>query len=162
MDTNGKPILRISIRKAGKSDLPDIKQITADAYQQYISVMGQKPAPMVADYSQHLQDDLIFVVDEVSQHKVIGYAVIVVKNAEYWLETIAVDPEASGQGVGSKLIAYVENYIATLASEYQLYTNVKMTKNIDWYQRLGFVEVKRQKVDGYERVYFKKRLNPKV
>ncbi|MDA1320447.1 MAG: GNAT family N-acetyltransferase, partial [Proteobacteria bacterium] len=65
-------------------------------------------------------------------------------------------------GVGSKLIAYVENYIATLASEYQLYTNVKMTKNIDWYQRLGFVEVKRQKVDGYERVYFKKRLNPKV
>jgi ribosomal protein S18 acetylase RimI-like enzyme len=162
MNTNGKPILTISIRKAGKSDLPDIKQITADAYQQYISVMGQKPAPMVADYSQHLQDDLIFVVDEVSQHKVIGYAVIVVKNAEYWLETIAVDPEASGQGVGSKLIAYVENYIATLASEYQLYTNVKMTKNIDWYQRLGFVEVKRQEVDGYERVYFKKRLNPKV
>ena len=120
--------------------------------------MGQKPAPMVADYSAHLQDDMIFVAEDTGPRKVIGYVVIMAKDDEYWLETIAVEPSSSKKGVGSRLMAYAEDYISQFASEYHLYTNVKMTENIDWYLRLGFTETKRQKVDGYERVYFKKRL----
>jgi N-acetylglutamate synthase-like GNAT family acetyltransferase len=158
MAINNSPNMTISIRNAVASDLPEIEQITANAYHKYIAIMGQKPAPMVADYSAHLQDDMIFVAEDTSPRKVIGYAVIIAKDDEYWLETIAVEPLSSKKGVGSRLMAYVEDYISQFASEYHLYTNVKMTENIDWYLRLGFTETKRQKVDGYERVYFKKRL----
>lgn len=150
--------MTISIRNAVASDLPEIEQITAIAYHKYIAIMGQKPAPMVADFSAHLQDDMIFVAEATGPRKVIGYVVIMAKDDEYWLETIAVEPSSSKKGVGSRLMAYAEDYISQFASEYHLYTNVKMTENIDWYLRLGFTETKRQKVDGYERVYFKKRL----
>ena len=159
MTINNDPTMTISIRKALDRDLPDIERITANAYHKYIAIMGQKPAPMVADYSAHLTNDMVLVAEDIGPQSVVGYAIITIKDGHYWLETIAVDPPASGRGIGSQLIAFVEGYIATRASDYQLYTNVKMTENINWYQRIGFKEVKRQIVDGYERVYFKKALN---
>jgi ribosomal protein S18 acetylase RimI-like enzyme len=159
MTINNDPTMTISIRKALDRDLPDIERITAKAYHKYIAIMGQKPAPMVADYSAHLTHDMVFVAEDIGPQSVVGYAIITIKDGHYWLETIAVDPTASGRGIGSQLIAFVEGYIATRASDYQLYTNVKMTENINWYLRIGFQEVKRQIVDGYERVYFKKALN---
>lgn len=33
-----------------------------------------------------------------------------------------------------------------------------MTANIEWYRRLGFVEMARRRVDGFDRVYFEKYL----
>jgi ribosomal protein S18 acetylase RimI-like enzyme len=121
--------------------------------------MGKTPAPMVADYAAHLANDIIYVVEDTRQNTIIGYAVIVVKDQEYWLETIAIAPDRSQQGIGTRLIRFVEDVIARSATEYQLYTNVNMLENIDWYQRLGFTEVRRERVDGYERVYFIKRLS---
>jgi ribosomal protein S18 acetylase RimI-like enzyme len=148
----------INIRKAVGRDIPQIETITAEAYQKYIVVMGKKPAPMVADYAAHLANDIIYVVEDTKQNTIIGYAVIVVKDQEYWLETIAIAPDRSQQGIGTRLIRFVEDVIARSATEYQLYTNVNMLENIDWYQRLGFTEVRRERVDGYERVYFIKHL----
>lgn len=148
----------INIRKAVSRDIPQIESITAEAYQKYIIVMGKTPAPMLADYAAHLVNDIIYVVEDTRQNTIIGYAVIVVKDQEYWLETIAIAPDRSQQGIGTRLIRFVEDVIARSATEYQLYTNVKMLENIDWYQRLGFTEVRRERVDGYERVYFLKRL----
>jgi ribosomal protein S18 acetylase RimI-like enzyme len=43
-------------------------------------------------------------------------------------------------------------------ASYQLYTNVKMARNIGWYERLGFVETRRGVENGFERVYFRKAL----
>jgi ribosomal protein S18 acetylase RimI-like enzyme len=159
MTINNDPTMTISIRKAIDRDLPDIERITAKAYHKYIAIMGQKSAPMVADYSAHLTHDMVFVAEDIGPQSVVGYAIITIKDGHYWLETIDVAPTASGRGIGSQLIAFVEGYIATRASDYQLYTNVKMTENINWYLRIGFQEVKRQIVDGYERIYFKKALN---
>ena len=149
----------INIRKAVGTDIPQIESITAEAYQKYIIVMGKTPAPMLADYAAHLANDIIYVVEDISQNTIIGYAVIVVKDREYWLETIAIAPDRSQQGIGTRLIRFVEDVIARSATEYQLYTNVKMLENIEWYKRLGFTEVRRERVDGYERVYFIKRLS---
>jgi len=39
-----------------------------------------------------------------------------------------------------------------------LYTNVLMTENLEYYPRLGFEKTRRISVDGFERVYFEKRL----
>jgi hypothetical protein len=39
-----------------------------------------------------------------------------------------------------------------------LYTNAKMTANLSIYPRLGYVEIDRRSEDGFDRVYFEKRL----
>jgi len=40
-----------------------------------------------------------------------------------------------------------------------LYTNEKMTDNLSIYPRLGYVEVARRHEDGFDRVFFEKRLS---
>ena len=147
------------IRKAAANDLSKIEQIARTAYQKYVSRIGKEPAPMLADFSAHLNDDTIFVVEDGRAQDIIAYAVIVVKEGQFWLENIAVAPANSAQGVGTDLIHFVEGFIADFADEYFLYTNIKMIENIDWYQRIGFTEIKRMTEDGFERVYFCKKLD---
>ena len=149
------------IRKAAANDLSKIEQIARTAYQKYVSKIGKEPAPMLADFSAHLNDDTIFVVEDERAQEIIAYAVIVVKEGQFWLENIAVAPAHSAQGVGTDLIHFVEGFIADFADAYYLYTNIKMIENIDWYQRIGFTEIKRMTEDGFERVYFCKKLGGK-
>ena len=44
-------------------------------------------------------------------------------------------------------------------SEIQLYTHEKMTENIAMYTKMGYVEVSRRVVNGYDRVYMNKQLD---
>lgn len=152
--------MRIKIRQGLHHDIPIIEEIASRAYQQYVDVIGKHPAPMVADFRLHLTHDIIFVATEINEDIVVGYAVLLNKDAEYWLENIAVHPDKSGQGIGSQLIAHIEEYISGNASHYHLYTNEQMTKNITWYTDLGFDETRRCEEDGFNRVFFTKKLNP--
>jgi len=153
MDTAGKSV---SIRSGLGQDQLQLERIAAEAYQQYIPVMGKKPAPMLADYAAHLAHDTVFVA--LDGEIVIGYAIIIGKKDGWWLENIAVDPAHAGKGVGTALIARLEGDLARQADYYQLYTNRLMLRNIDWYLRLGFTETGRRLEDGYERVFFRKTL----
>jgi len=153
MDTAGKSI---SIRSGLGQDQPELERIATEAYQQYIPMMGKKPAPMLADYAAHLARDTVYVAGD--GKTVIGYAILISKADGWWLENIAVDPAHAGKGVGTALIARLEDDLARQTDYYQLYTNRLMLRNIDWYLRLGFIETGRRLEDGYERVFFRKTL----
>lgn len=152
----GKVQSDLRIRLGLKEDQPDLERIAAEAYRQYIPVMGKKPAPMLADYASHLAHDTVYVA-KVGK-ATIGYAITISKSNGWWLENIAVDPDHAGQGVGATLIAHLEDDLARQTSHYQLYTNRLMLRKIDWYLKLGFEETGRRLKDGYERVFFRKRL----
>ena len=148
------------IRQGTKDDIPVLRVIAADAYAQYVEAIGRKPAPMIADFEHHLRNDIIFVAATEPENLVVGYAVLVKKADGIWLENIAVATASGGQGVGTGLIRHVEDYLSGRATGYQLYTNVKMVRNIGWYERLGFMETRRAFENGFERVYFRKLLSP--
>ncbi len=75
------------------------------------------------------------------------------------LENIAVLPAAQGQGIGSRLLALAENQARNLhLSEIQLYTNEAMTENLAYYPRHGYIETHRAEQDGFQRVFFRKRV----
>ena len=146
------------IRQGTRDDIPSLRAIATDAYAQYVEAIGRKPAPMVADFDHHLRNDIIFVAATEPENLVIGYAVLVQKADGVWLENIAVATASGGQGLGTGLIAHIETYLSGRTDSYQLYTNVKMVRNIGWYERLGFVETGRGVENGFERVYFRKPL----
>ena len=146
------------IRKGITNDRSQIENIAYRAYKKYIDLLGKKPRPMTANFSKHLKDDCVFVIEDVQKRQLVGYAVVIIKENKYWLENIAVEPAKSKQGFGTQLISYVEDYISKFALEYQLYTSVKMYENIEWYKRNGFRESKRMEVEGFEGVYFIKKL----
>ena len=146
------------IRQATERDVSALRAIATDAYAQYLEAIGRKPTPMLADFDHHLQSDVIFVAMIQPRNHVVGYAVLIEKTDGFWLENIAVATASGGRGIGTGLIAHVETYLFGRTDSYQLYTNVKMVRNIGWYERLGFVETGRGVENGFERVYFRKPL----
>lgn len=154
--------MKTQIRRAiitdvrASSDAAACKAIANRAYEKYIALMNKKPAPMSADYEKHLRDDIVFVLEDPPE--IIGFAVVTVEAGNYWLDNLAVDTGYQKQGYGKQLIDYVEDYLTQHCDRYKLYTNVVMTKNIEWYVRLGFQELYRAVVDGYERIFFEKLL----
>ena len=130
--------------------------IAKQAFQPYCGEMGRAPAPMTADYAHHLQQDVVFTAEE--GDLLIGFAIIMQKTDGFWLETIAILPDYSGMGIGTKLMHAIERYLRSRTSSYQLYTNEVMRDAQSWYKTLGFYETDRRIGDGFQRIYYQKKL----
>jgi ribosomal protein S18 acetylase RimI-like enzyme len=76
------------------------------------------------------------------------------------IENVAVDPESQHRGIGRALLAFAEAHAASVGvAELRLYTNEAMHDNLRLYPRLGYVETGRGRGAGFNRVYFRKRLD---
>ena len=151
------PSDRFLVRAAQLPDAEGLARIAARAYQQYLPLMDRPPAPMQADYSAHIAKDDVFVA--CLEDRLVGYAVIIrAEDDGYWLDNIAIDPDVAGRGLGKTLLGWIESWLSERTDSYQLYTNIVMHRNIDWYQTLGFKQTGHRTVDGYQRIYFSKNL----
>lgn len=91
---------------------------------------------------------------------VIGYAVCWARGDHLYLDSIAVG--APGLGVGRALMDHVEGLArAQGLGAVQLYTNAMMTENLALYPRWGFTQTDRRMDEGYDRVFFEKRVMPR-
>ena len=146
------------IRPAVPADEGAITRCARTAYAQYVTVIGQKPAPMLADYALKIAAGHVYVA--VDGHDAVeGFVVFYQQEDHLHLENIAVFSHLAGQGIGKALIAYCEAQARALGlGSVQLYTNEKMTNNAIMYKRLGYSETERRKEDGFSRIYFAKRL----
>ena len=144
------------IRKATLSDEEQIRHCAEEAYARYVPLIGRKPAPMVADFKAHIAADEAFVAID-SQGKFEGFIVFYVDGDHILLDNVAVLPQTAGRGVGKALIGFCEREARRQGFEkVQLYTNEKMTENLSIYPKLGYFEIDRRTVNGFNRVYFEK------
>jgi ribosomal protein S18 acetylase RimI-like enzyme len=146
------------IRKAVAVDETAIRDCAERAYRRYVAAIGRKPAPMLADYASQIAADKVHVaVDETGE--LAGFIVFFPVAGRMFLENVAVQPAASGRGIGKSLIRFCEDDARRLGlGAVHLYTHEKMTDNLSLYPRLGYVEVDRRTEDGFNRVYFVKDL----
>jgi GNAT superfamily N-acetyltransferase len=135
-----------------------IRACAVASYARYVDAIGQKPAPMVADFARQIGEGVVWVAldaDDVLQ----GFIVFYETEGQMMLENVAVWPSAAGHGIGKTLIEFCEAEArATGLRAVQLYTNEKMVANLSIYPHLGYREVERRVEDGFARVYFEKRL----
>lgn len=145
----------ITIRAAKASDLEPVQRCARAAFEVYIERMGKTPAPMVADFQSHIAAGQMIVVE--NNERLAGYAVCYAKGRDFQLDNIAINPEFQSTGLGRKLIDYIDDLAKRQGAEaVTLYTNEKMTENLDWYISLGYTETDRRREDGFSRVYFRK------
>ena len=145
------------IRPARPEDAGAIGEIARKAYYVYVERIGRPPAPMVADFERHIAQDWVIVAER--DGELLGYAVLIADEKRALLDNIAVDPATQRSGVGRSLIERVEQAVAARGhSSIELYTNVVMTENVRWYEKLDFVETKRIVEHGFHRIYMKKDL----
>ncbi|MFF3646431.1 GNAT family N-acetyltransferase [Streptomyces sp. NPDC002564] len=146
-----------AVRPATAADVPAVRAVTDAAYRHYIDRIGVVPAPMEADHAADVAAGFVFVTGD----PVVGLLVLVPRPYEgrLLLQSVAVHPDAAGQGVGRRLLAFAETHARALGLiEIQLYTNALMRENQKIYPRLGY-EVVERRVDGpYDRVHYRKRL----
>lgn len=146
------------IRPARPDDLPAIRLCAEAAFAPYVPLIGRRPAPMDADHAGAVAAGRVLVACG-PDGAPCGFVAFWPEGGHMQLDTVALRPEAAGQGLGRALIAAVED--ATRAAgltEVRLYTNAAMAANLTLYPHLGFVQTARRVEDGFDRVFFAKRL----
>jgi ribosomal protein S18 acetylase RimI-like enzyme len=147
----------VALRLAADADVAALRMIATAAYERYVPRIGRPPAPMTADYAHAVRSGQAWVA--VEHDEIVGFAILIAQVGHLLLENIAVLPAAQGHGIGSRLLALAENQARSLhLSEIQLYTNETMTENLAYYPSHGYIETHRIEQDGFQRVFFRKRV----
>ena len=147
----------ILIRRAVSADANDIASCVKAAYEHYIVRMGKPPGPMLDDYDEVVKSHHVTVAEH--EGEIVGALVLISLEDGVLLDNVAVLPTFQGKGLGKRLMQLAEDEVKSRGySEIQLYTHEKMTENITMYTNMGYVEVSRRVVNGYDRVYMSKQL----
>ena len=151
--------MKQDIRLACPQDLGAVEAIVEAAYSAYIPRIGQKPGPMLEDYSVLIEERCLHVL--VAENEVAGILVLLPDDGAMLLDNVAIHPDRQGHGYGRALIAYAERIAREQGFKaIRLYTNEAMTENIGLYERLGFIETHRGQEKGFRRIYMTKVLAP--
>lgn len=146
-----------TIRRAEPQDAECITALVTEAYTPYIARIGKKPAPMLEDYRQVLQENETFVLTD--NDEVVGVLVMSPESTELLLVNVAVSARHKGKGLGKVLMAFCEEHaLGKGMAAVRLYTHERMIENIDIYKKLGYLETHRATEDGFARVFMRKAL----
>lgn len=111
---------------------------------------------MVADFDGLVRNGHVWVLDNTSTT---GFIVMFPEGDALQVDNVAVDPIQHGYGFGAELLEFAEDEAQRLGlNEITLYTNIHMTENLSFYPSLGYREIGRRNEDGFDRVYFSKKL----
>ena len=142
-----------AILRAVPGDAGEVLALVRRAYAPYVERIGREPAPMGADYAGLIARGNVTVARRGAA--LVGVLVTEPRENYLLVENIAVAPEEQGTGLGARLLERAERQARELGlGELRLYTNAKMTENLSYYPRRGFVEVERRKQDGFDRVFY--------
>ncbi|MFN4100825.1 MAG: GNAT family N-acetyltransferase [Pararhodobacter sp.] len=144
------------IRPAILDDHDAIRLCAEAAYARYVPLIGRRPAPMDADYRGLIAQGRALVACDPA---VLGFVTFWPKSDHMYLDALAVMPDAAGRGLGRALVERVEQAACAVGlGEVRLYTNAAMAENLTLYPHLGYRLVERRVDDGFDRVFFTKRL----
>src|SRR6201989_2924285 len=142
------------IRVATAADIPAITNIVDQAYRHYIARIGKPPGPMLDDYAARVSEGAIWVFEEGAE---IAAIILLLPAPNYLLlDNIAVSPTRQGLGLGSRLLAFVEDEALRRGyREIRLYTHQTMVENQRLYASIGYEETGRGSEAGYQRVFMR-------
>jgi ribosomal protein S18 acetylase RimI-like enzyme len=146
----------LDIRRAKPCDLPAIKAIIDASYVKYLRRMDKPPAPLFRDYGPSVADGTTWVAGD----PITAVLTLYPREDHLYVENVAVDPRAQGQGLGRALMEFAEQQAAERRlHRMALVTHEAMTENQAIYAHVGYVEVERSAEDGYRRIYMQKFLS---
>lgn len=144
-----------AIRPAGGDDVGAIRRVAEAAYMRYVPRIGRKPAPMIADFAAHVAEGEAWVAEAAGD--IAGFIVTFPDEGGQFVENVAVSPDHAGMGLGRMLMAFADaEAVRNGCARVFLYTNVRMTENLEFYGRLGFRVTHFVRERGFQRVYLAK------
>ena len=143
------------IRRAEPYDVSAAQNLLRAAFTPFIAVIGQKPAPMLADLAAAQAAGQLWLAGE--GQTISALMVCFAQDGALELDILAVAPEAQGQGLGAMMVSHA-GALAQAAGlgAITLYTNAAMQGAQRLYARLGFDLVERRQQDGFDRLFYRK------
>ena len=89
-----KAASELRVQLAPLADVRVVEQIVEDAYCVYTSRMGKLPGPMFDDYSQRVEEGVVWVLEEGTT--TVGIVVLLPKSDHLLLDNIAIAPARQG------------------------------------------------------------------
>ncbi|MDB5512842.1 MAG: GCN5-related N-acetyltransferase [Enterovirga sp.] len=128
----------VTLRRAGPDDAPRFDDLQRAAYAWNRGILGVEPLPLqvapeavLARYETWLLED---------ESGLAGALVLEPLPDHLLIWSVSVDPARQNGGIGRRLLAGAETRARDLGLRtVRLYTGEKLTKNIDWYSRRGYV-----------------------
>lgn len=146
-----------TIRLATAENVATIARIVHDAYNKYVTRIGQLPGPRLEDYAAQVAANLVHVCQD--DTGIAGVIVLEPQPDHLLLDNVAVAPAWQGQGIGRLLLEFADAEARRRGfSELRLYTHALMHENQALYSRLGWREYAREEQDGFQHVFMRKRL----
>ncbi len=146
-------------RRGTVADAAAITALTRAAYAAWVPVIGREPMPMTVDYAAAVQDHRIDLLHR--DGALVALIEMVARPNHLWVENVAVATDAQGQGYGRVLLDHAAAGARELGlGEIRLLTNADFAVNLAFYQRLGFIEQRREPFRGGQTVYYRKPLVP--
>lgn len=149
----------VVIRQAVGADEAGVRACVEAAYTPFIERMGKPPAPMLDDYANLIEGEVVYVAT--LDDRLVGLIVLWAKEDHLYIDNVAVLPEAQGAGVGAALLGFADTEAERAGlNEIRLYTNEKMAESIRYYPKKGYRETHRASDAGYDRVCYSRFLGP--
>ncbi len=149
----------VVVEQAVDADVPAIEQLVHEAYEPYVARIGREPGPLLEDYAAVVRDGRALVARR--DGAVVGLLISSVHPGHILVENIAVRASERGTGLGARLLAIADDQArAHRVAEVRLYTHEKMTENLVYYPRRGFIETGRRTENGFSRVFFTRVVSP--
>lgn len=147
----------VVVDRAVADDVPAIEALVREAYEPYVARIGREPGPLLEDYAAVVADGRALVARRGGA--VVGLLITSVHPDHVLVENVAVAAGERGTGLGTRLLGIADDQArANGVGEVRLYTHEKMTENLAYYPRRGFVETDRRTENGFTRVFFTRTL----
>ena len=153
--------LRVGLRLAESADLVAVEKLQHDAYARNRELLGVEPLPLLYDYRNILSRYMVWLAEEHAGAgtRLAGVLALAPQDDSLLVWSIATAPFAQGRSVGAQLMRLAEMIaLRSGLARLTLYTGEKLTRNIEWYKRLGFVETRREALEDRMIVHMEKTL----
>jgi GNAT superfamily N-acetyltransferase len=146
------------VRPARPEEAEAVGALVEAAFARHIAAVGRRPAPMDSDHAGHIARGEQYVSDA-GDGRLAASIVLVEAGDHVVVHNVAVAPERQGEGRGRALLAFAEAEARRRGlPELRLHTNAAMADNLVMYPHLGFGETGRASENGFDRVFFAKRV----
>ena len=151
-------MMKDSISKANMDDLQEILNLQYLAYQSEAALFGNKDIPPLKQTLDEVIEEyhkgiILKMVD--TDNLIIGSIRAWEMKGIVYVGKLMVHPDYRHRGYGTKLLSEIEKYYPQ--KRYELFTSTRSIDNIRLYQKMGYQEFDRRRVDDQlEFVYMEK------
>ena len=149
----------MKILMAEREDLGQILKLQYLAYQSEAKLLDNFSIPplkqtieeVIGEYEKGI---FLKAIDE--QESIIGSVRAYIENGTVYIGKLIVYPNRQGQGIGTKLLLTIEK--ECIAPRYELFTSNRSIRNIELYERLGYVRFQEEIIGKLTLVYLEKEI----